>query len=506
MSLPPVTTDPRRWLALVFISVAQLMVVLDATIVNIALPSAQADLGISEANRPWVITAYALAFGGLLLVGGRITDLWGRKRAFITGLLGFAAASALGGAATGQGMLFSARALQGGFAALMAPAAMSLLTVTFTEARERAKAFGIFAAIAGGGGGLGLILGGVLTEYLNWRWTFFVIVPFSVLATLGALATVHEPREARNHTRLDVPGAVLATLGLVSLVYGFSRAETDGWTTPATFGMFIAALVLLAAFVLVQARTRSPLLPLRIVTERNRGGAYLVVGLAGVGMFAVFLFLTYFLQTVQGYSALRTGFAILPMVLGMLIGSTQISARLLHQLPPRVLIVPGLLVATTGMVLLALLHPDSSYGGHILPALLLIGLGMGTTLMAAITLGNHGVRPTDAGIASATVNAAQQIGGAIGTALLNTVVASATAGYLAGQTGSGRASAAEQLTATTHGYTTAFWWASGLLLLAAVLATALITAGRPGATQVRGASQAAGSQAVEEPEAPLLVH
>ncbi|MFD0403653.1 MFS transporter, partial [Kitasatospora sp. NPDC127121] len=423
--------DPRRWKALIFIGLAQLMVVLDATIVNIALPSAQRDLGISDGNRQWVITAYALAFGGLLLFGGRIADLWGRKRTFVVGLAGFALASALGGAAANTAMLLGARALQGVFGALLAPAALSLLAVTFTEAKERAKAFGIYGAIAGGGGAIGLILGGLLTEYMNWRWTFFVNVPFAIVAAAGAVLVIREPAEGRNRNRLDVPGVLLVTTGLVSLVYGFTRAESSGWTAASTLGLFVAAVVLLTAFVLVERRVKAPLLPLRVVLDRNRGGVYLSLGLAVIGMFGLFLFLTYYLQLVRGYSPVLTGVAFLPMVAGMITGSTQIGARLMTRVPARFLMAPGFLVASIGMLLLSNIGLDTSYPMLILPGLVLMGLGMGTAFMPAMSLATHGVQPRDAGVASAMVNTSQQVGGAIGTALLNTIAASATTSWLA---------------------------------------------------------------------------
>src|SRR4051794_7188779 len=328
-SLNKAPADPRRWKALIFIALAQLMVVLDATIVNIALPSAQADLHISDGNKQWVITAYALAFGGLLLFGGRIADLWGRKQTFIIGLIGFAAASALGGAAVGSGMLLGARALQGVFGALLAPAALSLLAVMFTDPKERAKAFGIFGAIAGGGGAVGLILGGVLTEYLDWRWTFFVNIPFAIVAAIGAIGVIREPEGGRNRNPLDIPGVLLSTLGLISLVYGFTRAESDGWGDTTTVSLFVASAVLLIAFVVTEAKVKAPLLPLRVVTDRNRGGIYLSLGIAIIAMFGTFLFLTYYLQVVQGFSPIKTGFAFLPMIAGMMVGSTQIGARLM---------------------------------------------------------------------------------------------------------------------------------------------------------------------------------
>ncbi|MBQ0867665.1 MFS transporter [Streptomyces smyrnaeus] len=471
--------DPRRWKALAFIAIAQLMVVLDATIVNIALPSAQTDLGISDANRQWVITAYALAFGGLLLFGGRIADMWGRKRAFVTGLVGFAAASALGGAASGEAMLLAARALQGAFGALLAPAALSLLAVMFTDGKERAKAFGIYGAIAGGGGAIGLILGGVLTEYLDWRWTFYVNVPFAVIAALGAASVIREPSGTRNRSALDIPGVVLSTLGLVSLVYGFTRAETDGWSEGGTIGMFVAAAVLLGAFALVESKVRAPLLPLRVVTDRNRGGVYLSLGLAVIAMFGLFLFLTYYLQVVKDYSPVRTGVAFLPMVVGMITGSTQIGARLMNRVPARLLMAPGFLTAALGMLLLTQLEVDSSYPALILPAMVLLGLGLGTAFMPAMSLATHGVRPSDAGVASAMVNTSQQVGGAIGTALLNTIAASATTSYVTSHVGEATSKPAQKmlkLEAMVHGYTSAIWWAVGILLVSATIVTVFVNA------------------------------
>ncbi|MFI6951474.1 MFS transporter [Streptomyces sp. NPDC050422] len=475
--------DPRRWKALIFIALAQLMVVLDATIVNIALPSAQQDLGISDGNRQWVITAYALAFGGLLLFGGRIADLWGRKRAFLVGLTGFAAASVLGGAAQGEAMMLGARALQGVFGALLAPAALSLLAVTFTEARERAKAFGIYGAIAGGGGAVGFILGGTLTEYLNWRWTFFVNVPFAIVAALGAYFVIREPAGGRNRAPLDIPGVLLSSLGLVSLVYGFTHAESAGWSDALTIGMFVASAVLIGAFLVTEAKVKAPLLPLRVPADRNRGGVYLSLGLAVIAMFGTFLFLTYYLQVVQGYSPIRTGLAFLPMVAGMITGSTQIGARLMTRVPPRLLMGPGFLVAAAGMLFLTRMDIGSSYAGLVLPGLLLLGLGMGTAFMPAMSLATYGVQPRDAGVASAMVNTSQQVGGAIGTALLNTIAASATTAYLTAHAAGATTPAAQKLVqarAMVDGYSSATWWAVGILVLAAGIALTMIKAGHQG--------------------------
>ncbi|MFG2139528.1 MFS transporter [Streptomyces sp. NPDC048650] len=503
------SVDPRRWKALIFIALAQLMVVLDATIVNIALPSAQADLGISDANRQWVITAYALAFGGLLLFGGRIADLWGRRRTFVIGLTGFALASALGGAAGDQAMLLGARALQGFFGALLAPAALSLLAVTFTEARERAKAFGIFGAIAGGGGAVGLILGGVLTEYMNWRWTFFVNIPFAVVAATGAVLVIREPSQGRNPSRLDVPGVILATLGLVSLVYGFTRAESDGWLAGPTVGLFVAAVVLLLAFVLVESKVKAPLLPLRVVAERNRGGVYASLGLAIIGMFGLFLFLTYYLQIVKGYTPVATGLAFLPMIVGMITGSTQIGARLMTRVRPRLLMAPGFVAAAAGMLVLTRIDLDTSYPALILPAFLLLGLGMGTAFMPAMSLATHGVQARDAGVASAMVNTSQQVGGAIGTALLNTIAASATTAYATSHAAGATSRKLLAMESMVHGYTAAIWWAVGILVLAAVIAFVFVNTGHQGGSSPAASSadgEGAGADVDAEVPVPVMVH
>ncbi|MFD7879814.1 MFS transporter [Streptomyces sp. NPDC059766] len=495
----------NRWKALAFIALAQLMVVLDATIVNIALPSAQQDLGISDGNRQWVITAYALAFGGLLLFGGRIADIWGRKRTFVTGLIGFATASALGGAAQSEGMLLGARALQGAFGALLAPAALSLLAVMFTDAKERAKAFGIYGAIAGGGGAVGLILGGFLTEYLDWRWTFFVNIPFAVVAAAGAYFVIREPAGGRNRSPLDIPGVLLSTLGLVSLVYGFTRAESDGWSNSVTIGLFVAAAVLLASFVFVESKVKAPLLPLRVVTDRNRGGVYLSLGLAVIAMFGLFLFLTYYLQVVKGFSPVKTGFAFLPMIVGMITGSTQIGARLMTRVPPRLLMGPGFLTAALGMLILTQMEIGSSYAGLLLPAQLLLGLGMGTAFMPAMSLATQGVEARDAGVASAMVNTSQQVGGAIGTALLNTIAASATTSYIKDHIASAGSKPQQQLVqleGMVHGYTSAIWFAVGILVVSAAIAFTLVNAGRPGSTVVSGS----GEGAEDEVPVPVIAH
>lgn len=502
--------DPSRWKALAFIALAQLMVVLDATIVNIALPHAQTDLGITDANKQWVITAYALAFGGLLLFGGRIADLWGRKRTFVVGLIGFALASALGGAAQNQGMLFGSRALQGVFGALLAPAALSLLAVMFTDAKERAKAFGIYGAIAGGGGAVGLILGGFLTQTLNWRWTFFVNIPFAIVAALGAYFVIREPAGSRNRSSLDIPGVVLSALGLVSLVYGFTRAESSGWSDPMTIGTFVAAGALLLAFVLTESKVKSPLLPLRVLMDRNRGGVYLSLGLGVIAMFGLFLFLTYYLQVVQGFSPIKTGFAFLPMIAGMITGSTQIGARLMTRVPARMLMGPGFLTAAVGMLVLTQLQIDSSYAAVILPGQLLMGLGMGTAFMPAMSLATHGIEPRDAGVASAMINTSQQVGGAIGTALLNTIAASAATAYATSHAALGATDPELlKLQSMVHGFTGAIWWAVGILVVASAIAVTFINAGRPSSITTSGGTGSGSGSAdgvEDELRIPVVAH
>ncbi|MCZ2819373.1 MFS transporter [Modestobacter sp. VKM Ac-2977] len=462
--------DPRRWLALAVIAVAQLMVVLDASIVNIALPDAGLDLGISAANIQWVVTAYTLAFGGLLLLGGRIADFTGRKRAFLIGLIGFAGASALGGLAPNQELLFAARGLQGAFAALLAPAALSLLAVTFTDPKERARAFGVFGAISGGGAAIGLILGGVLTEYASWRWTLGVNVPIALATAVFAIGLVKESR-ADGDRRYDVPGVLLSAAGLVSLVYGFSKAAEEGvgWTDPVTLTLLAAATVLLVSFVLYEQRASHPLLPLRVVLDRNRGGSYLVFLLVGAGIFAIFLFLTFYFQQTLGYSPLESGFAFLPFSGGIILGAGVVS-QVLPRVGPRPLIIGGLLVAALGMLWLTRIGETSSYVAEVLPALLAISLGMAAVFVPASSTALVGVASHDTGIASAVLNTSQQVGGSLGLALLNTFYASAVTGYLVDNPGSAPGAA------FVHGYHVAFIWAAVFLAVALVLSIVLIRA------------------------------
>jgi EmrB/QacA subfamily drug resistance transporter len=461
--------NPRRWIALAVIAIAQLMVVLDATIVNIALPRAQSDLGISNADRQWVITAYTLAFGGLLLLGGRIADYWGRKRTFLVGAAGFAVASALGGLAQNGEMLFAARALQGVFGALLAPASLALLTVLFVEARERAKAFAVYGAIAGGGSAVGLLLGGVLTEYANWRWCLLVNIPIAALALALAIPLVQESR-ATGDTKYDVPGAVVITLGLTSLVYGFTKAASDGWGAAATIAFIAAGVALIAIFVAIEVRSASPLLPLRIILDRNRGGAFLTSMLVGAGLFGAFLFLTLFLQNVLHYTPLKAGFASLPVTIGVLI-SAGVASNLMPKIGAKPLMIVGPVLAAAGMFSLRFIDVDTSFWAHLMPAQVLLGLGLGFTFVPLSSLALVGVPERDAGAASAALNATQQVGGSLGTALLNTIATSAITAYIAGHLPPNPQTA---LSAQVDGYTTAFTWASGIILAAGVAAAILV--------------------------------
>jgi EmrB/QacA subfamily drug resistance transporter len=463
----------RRWLILGVVCLGQLMVVLDATVVNIALPTAQHDLGFSNADRQWVVTAYSLAFGGLLLLGGRLSDLAGRKRMLIIGMVGFAAASAFGGAATGFGMLVVGRAIQGAFGAMLAPAALSTLTVTFSNPTERAKAFGVFGAIAGAGGAIGLLLGGVLTEYLSWRWCLYVNVVFSLAAVTAAVRLLRRDSPDPG-VRLDLPGTVLVVAGLIGVVYGLSEAETKGWGAPLTIALLVAGVVLLAVFAVVERRVAHPLLPLRIILNRFRGGAYLAVGLSAIGMFAIFLFLTYYLEESLRYSPVVTGVAFLPLIAALIASSTTSSGLLMPRLGPRLLVPAGLVIAAGGLVILASqLSPTSGYAAVILPGLVVVGVGLGIVFGCALNSATYGAAAADAGVASAMVNTCQQVGGSIGTALLNTIAASALSSYLLTHGHSPIAVAG----AAVHSYVVAFWVAAGIFAAAAVVCGLVLPSG-----------------------------
>ncbi|QEC49757.1 MFS transporter [Baekduia soli] len=458
--------EPNRWAVLALIGVAQLMVVLDATIVNIALPSAQRDLGFSTGNRQWIVTAYALAFGSLLLVGGKIGDLFGRKWTFVGGLIGFSAASFLGGLAPSFGVLVAARALQGAFGALLAPSALSLLTVTFAGSSERAKAFGIFAAVATAGASVGLLLGGVLTDALSWRWCLYVNLLIAVPAAFFALRLIVNEAQPQR-PRIDLVGVVLACAGLFAIVFGFSKAETDSWQATATVISLAAGVVLLVAFVLSQQRVDQPLLPLHIVWNRARGGAYASIAIAGSAIFVVFLFLTFFMQQNLGYSPLRTGVAFLPMTGLIFIVAPTVQTKVLPRLGVRPIILTGMALGAIAMLaFFAQLTPSSSYVSHVLPGLLIIGVGMPCIFAPSFATATLNVDRYEAGVASAMVNTCQQVGGAVGTAVFSTIFANAASSYASSHAGTpGLAAAAE-----VHGYTTAFYAATVLFVIGFLVA------------------------------------
>jgi EmrB/QacA subfamily drug resistance transporter len=476
----------RRWWVLTTVAFAQLMVVLDATIVSIALPSAQKALGFTIDDRQWIVTAYALAFGSLLLFGGRLSDLVGRKRALIIGLVGFAGASAFGGFAGNFAELATARAIQGAFGALLAPTALAILTTTFTVPAERRKAFGIWGAIAGAGGGIGVLLGGVLTQDLSWRWTLLINIGFAILATIGALIFV--PRTLRDgpRPRLDVLGTVLISAGLFGLVYGFSNASTDGWSAFDTWGYLGIGGLILIGFVALQARVTNPMLPLSILKDRNRAASFGVLLVVGAGILGLFFFLSYYLQSALHLSPIQTGLAFLPMIFALILSAAVSSTRIVPRFGQKLVTPIGMLLVGGSLIYLAQLNSASTYASTVLPTLILVGLGLGAIVPSSLEAATLGVAPEHAGVASALVNTVQQVGGSIGTAVFNTVAATAATGYLVAHAAFGaRAIGAAQL----ESYSTAFWWIALLFIGAAVIEAIVIrrkansTAGDPAIAQ-----------------------
>lgn len=490
MSQASVTTlDPNRWRTLFVVAIAQLMVVLDSSIVNIAIPSAKNDLGITDANQQWVITAYTLAFGSLLLIGGRIGDFMGRKKIFLVGLAGFALVSAFGGIAANQEQLFAARALQGVFGALLAPAALAIISVTFTVPAERAKAFGVIGAISGGGAAIGLILGGALTQFASWRWCLGVNVPIAVIAGVLAIKYVKESKASGDHS-YDIPGVITATAGLFSLTYGFSEAANKGWSATSTISFLVAAVVLLVAFVVIETKVANPMMPLRVVTERNRGGSYLGSLIVGAGLFSMFLFLGLYLQIVLGYTPLKSGFAFLPFTAGIIVFA-GVASQLLPKFGPKPLMVPGLIFAGIGLLMLTRITPETSYVSHVLPSLLIMSSGMALVFIPLTSTALHGVGNRDTGVASAMINTSQQVGGSLGTALLNTVAATAAVSHIAAnkEVGITVPGLTEKLYpyGMTHGYTVAFTVSAALLFAGAVVLFFFINIGKDSLVETEGA-------------------
>ncbi|WP_436776656.1 MFS transporter [Yinghuangia sp. YIM S09857] len=479
----PEGQSSNRWWVLVVVAVAQLMVVLDATIVTVALPDAQTDLGMSDANKQWVVTAYALSFGALLLLGGRIADFWGRKKAFVTGMAGFAAASALGGVAQNEAMLFGARALQGVFGALLAPAALAILTVTFTEGRERAKAFAVYGGISAGGAAIGLLLGGVLTEYASWRWTLLVNVPIAIVSIMAAMPILKDSR-AEGNTRYDIPGAITVTLGLAALVYGFTRAAEESWTDGITVVSLVAGVVLLVLFTVIESRTQHALLPLRVVADRNRGGALLVMLLVGAAFIGSTLFMIFYMRVVLEYGAVKAGAGALGITIGVFI-TAGASAALLPKIGPRIPLIVGSLLAAGGTFWLTFISTERQYLSDVLPGMVLIGLGLGLVFTSVASTALIGITGHDAGAASASINAVQQVGGALGTALLNSIATSAFDDSMADKAANagpqmGDPAVAKQVfvEASLDSYTQAFGWAAAIMVVGAVLAALLVNAGK----------------------------
>ena len=470
--------DPRRWFALVVIAIAQLMVVLDASIVNIALPSAAHALNITPSNYQWAVTAYTITFGGFLLLGGRIGDYLGRKRAFLIGLIGFATASLIGGLSINQQMLFGARALQGVFGALLAPAALSLISVTFTDSKERAKAFGVYGALSGVGAAIGLIAGGILTQYINWRWCLFVNAPMALIAFALAVPNVRESK-VEGHPKYDVGGALLATFGMVAIVFGVSQASTKHWSSTSAWPFIAAGAVLLALFILLESKVSSPLLPLRLITDRIRAGTYITQLLVGLGLFGMFLFMTFDFQLVHGYSAVKSGLLFLPFSIGVIVSAIA-ATQLLPRFGPRPLATTGCAMASLGLFFLSLIHVSSSYLGHVMPSMLLMSLGLGMTFVSLASTALFNVPGKDTGAASAVLTTTQQIGGSFGTAIQATLFVSASMAFGTNWvlTHHRAPPKAVVLQGLVHGYDVGFRFGAIMLAIAAVVFASMVNIDR----------------------------
>jgi EmrB/QacA subfamily drug resistance transporter len=457
-SVPPASTEHKvnTGLALAVIAGAQLMVILDATIVNIALPNIQRGLGFSATSLAWVLNAYTLTFGGLLLLGGRAGDLFGRRRMFMVGIAIFSIASLLGGFATSEAWLLGARVLQGVGGAIASPTALSLVTTTFPEGPERNKAFGVYAAVSGAGAAVGLILGGLLTDLASWRWVFFVNVPIGALLFAVTPYVLHESDRAEG--RLDLPSAVTSTLGVGSLVYGFIHAAQYGWGDTVTLLSFGLAVVLLVAFVTIEAQSDQPLMPLRMFADRNRTSSYVVMLMVAAALFAMFFFLTQFVQEILGYSPTKAGFAFLPISFVVVVVA-QITSRIITRVSPRTLIAIGCLLTGVALLWFGQLTVESTYLKLLLPAMVVMAVGLALIFVPITLTAVAGVEPQDAGIASALLNVSQQIGGTLGLSILVTVFATGVKNFLSSGP-VGPSAHAIQLAAFAHGWATAFRFAA----------------------------------------------
>ncbi|MGP4104674.1 MFS transporter [Nonomuraea sp. KM90] len=453
----PGAGDPRRWKVLWVVVTAQLLIVLDANIVNIALPSAQAALGMSDGDRQWVVTAYSLTFGGFLLLGGRVADLRGRRRIFLAGLAGFALASALAGLAQDPLSLLAGRAGQGLAGAFFAPAGLAMLATSFTDGTERAKAFSVFGAAVGTGGVAGMIFGGVLTEYASWRWCLLINIPIVAIVMVAAARVLRESRSS-GPKAYDLPGALTATLGIGALIYAVSRAEGRGWLHPEPLGFGLAGAALLAAFILIEHRSAHPMMPLRVIAHRVRGSGHTINFVAGGALYAAYLFLTYYLQGVKHYSALQAGLAFIPMAVGILIGALG-TGRLPARVDPRTVVIAGMALGALGMAGLATIDPHSGYA-VLLVTQLVVGTGVGAALTTIVNLTMHDVPPDDSGVAGALTNATQALGGAVGLSFLNVLALTVT----------GAATDPRSADALTSGFSAAYLVSAGLLAVAALIA------------------------------------
>ena len=465
------TPHRNPWLVLVLVCMAQFMVVLDATIVNVALPSIQKDLAMSEADLQWIVNAYALIFGGFLLLGGRAGDLMGRKRIFLIGVVVFTAASFLNGISPSSEFLIVFRGLQGLGAAMIAPAALSIITTTFAEGAERTKAMGVWAAIAVGGGAVGLVLGGILVEWLSWPWIFFVNVPVGIAVLAASLRYVPESRDEHVHRSFDLAGAVTVTAGLVALVYGIVKAQEKGWGSLHTIGFGVLSAALLTAFVLVERRSTEPLVRLSIFRVRTIRAANVVMLFVASGIFAMFFFNTLYIQRVLGFSPIQAGLAFLPFTAGIIIGA-GLAQRFVPRLGAREVPLLGMSMAIVGLLLFLRLQPGSSYVTDLLPAMILVSIGMGLTFVPVTLIATSGIPLDDAGLASGLFNTSQQVGGALGLAILSTLAATATSNTLSSV--AGQPSPGEQSQALVDGFHVAFLGSAVVVAAGAALLLVLL--------------------------------